>query len=53
SPHDDHRLAMSLAVVGLRVPELKVRDKHCVNKSFPSFWTLWDSMREGIIHPAI
>ena len=53
SPHDDHRLAMSLAVVGLRVPELKVRDKHCVNKSFPSFWTLWDSMRECIIHPAI
>ena len=53
SPHDDHRLAMSLAVVGLRVPDLKVRDKHCVNKSFPSFWALWDSMREGIIHPAI
>ena len=50
-PHDDHRLAMSLAVVGLRVPDLEVRDQHCVNKSFPSFWALWDSMREGIMHP--
>ena len=50
-PHDDHRLAMSLAVVGLRVPDLEVRDQHCVNKSFPAFWALWNSMREGIIHP--
>lgn len=49
--HDDHRLAMSLAVVGLRVPDLEVRDQHCVNKSFPAFWALWNSMREGIIHP--
>ena len=53
SPHDDHRLAMSLAVVGLRVPDLEIRDKHCVNKSFPSFWALWNSMRESIIHPRI
>jgi 3-phosphoshikimate 1-carboxyvinyltransferase len=50
-PHDDHRLAMSLAVVGLRVPDLEVRDQHCVNKSFPAFWALWNSMREDIIHP--
>ena len=50
-PHDDHRLAMSLAVVGLRVPNLEVRGQHCVNKSFPAFWGLWNSMREGIIHP--
>ena len=50
-PHDDHRLAMSLAVVGLRVPDLEVRDQHCVNKSFPAFWALWNSIREGIIHP--
>jgi len=49
--HDDHRLAMSFAVVGLRVPDLEVRDKHCVNKSFPAFWALWNSMRQGILHP--
>ncbi len=40
-PHDDHRLAMSLAVVGLRVPGVKIRDEGCVRKSFPQFWELW------------
>jgi 3-phosphoshikimate 1-carboxyvinyltransferase len=39
--HDDHRIAMSLAVVGLRVPGIKIRGASCVNKSFPRFWDLW------------
>jgi 3-phosphoshikimate 1-carboxyvinyltransferase len=39
--HDDHRIAMSLAVVGLRVPEIRIRGEDCVNKSFPRFWELW------------
>ncbi len=39
--HDDHRIAMSLAVVGLRVPEISIRGEGCVNKSFPRFWELW------------
>ena len=40
-PHDDHRLAMALAVVGLNVPGIKVRNEGCVNKSFPQFWELF------------
>jgi len=36
--HDDHRLAMSFAVVGLRVSGVKIEDPGCVRKSFPSFW---------------
>jgi 3-phosphoshikimate 1-carboxyvinyltransferase len=36
--HDDHRLAMSFAVLGLRVPGVKIEDPGCVRKSFPSFW---------------
>ena len=43
-PHNDHRLAMSLAIVGLKVPGVKIKDETCVNKSFPLFWDLWDSM---------
>jgi 3-phosphoshikimate 1-carboxyvinyltransferase len=43
-PHDDHRLAMSLAVVGLRVPGIRIQDEHCVAKSFPRFWEWWDSL---------
>lgn len=37
-PHDDHRLAMSFAVAGLAVPGIRIRDEHCVSKSFPGFW---------------
>jgi 3-phosphoshikimate 1-carboxyvinyltransferase len=43
-PHDDHRLAMSLAVIGLRVPGIRIKDEDCVNKSFPGFWDLWDHL---------
>ena len=46
NPHDDHRLAMSLAVIGLRVPRLRIRDQDCVKKSFPSFWRLWNGLQE-------
>jgi 3-phosphoshikimate 1-carboxyvinyltransferase len=43
-PHDDHRLAMSLAVVGLKVPGIRIREEGCVNKSFSRFWELWDRL---------
>ena len=43
-PHKDHRLAMSLAVVGIKVPGIMIRDEGCVNKSFPGFWELWDRL---------
>ncbi|MDY7035161.1 MAG: 3-phosphoshikimate 1-carboxyvinyltransferase, partial [Thermodesulfobacteriota bacterium] len=43
-PHNDHRLAMSLSVVGMKVPGVRIRDEECVNKSFPSFWGLWDNL---------
>ena len=41
-PHEDHRLAMSLAVIGLRSPGIKIKNEGCVRKSFPQFWDLWD-----------
>jgi 3-phosphoshikimate 1-carboxyvinyltransferase len=44
-PHDDHRLAMSLAVVGLRVPGIKIRNEGCVNKSFERFWEFWETLQ--------
>ncbi len=43
--HDDHRLAMALAVVGLNVPGLIIKNKGCVNKSFPRFWNLWRTLQ--------
>ncbi|MDH4070330.1 MAG: 3-phosphoshikimate 1-carboxyvinyltransferase [Ignavibacteria bacterium] len=37
-PEDDHRLAMSLALTGLRVPGVTLNNPGCVKKSFPGFW---------------
>jgi 3-phosphoshikimate 1-carboxyvinyltransferase len=36
--YNDHRIAMSFAILGLRIPGIEVKDKNCVNKSFPGFW---------------
>jgi len=42
--HNDHRLAMSMAVIGLRVPGMIIAGDDCVKKSFPTFWNLWDGL---------
>jgi len=36
--HDDHRMAMSLALAGLRIPGVQVRDPDCARKTFPDFF---------------
>lgn len=36
--HDDHRMAMSLALIALKVPEVSIRDHQVVGKSFPNYW---------------
>ncbi len=37
--HNDHRLAMCLGLIQLRNKKMKIRNKECVEKSFPEFWT--------------
>jgi 3-phosphoshikimate 1-carboxyvinyltransferase len=44
STYDDHRMAMSLALVGLRVPEVRVADPGCVGKTFPDYWDRLDAI---------
>ena len=36
--YDDHRMAMSLALAGLVVPGVVIRDPGCVAKTFPGYW---------------
>jgi 3-phosphoshikimate 1-carboxyvinyltransferase len=36
--YNDHRIAMSFAILGLAIPDIKINDAGCVNKSFPGFW---------------
>jgi len=35
---NDHRIAMSFALAGLRVPNLQIENPNCVSKSYPDFW---------------
>ena len=37
-PGDDHRTAMSGAVIGLATGGMKILNAECVDKSFPGFW---------------
>ncbi len=43
--YDDHRMAMSFALLGLRTPGLEIADPGCVAKTFPGFWDVLDELR--------
>ena len=36
--YDDHRMAMSFAMMSTRVPGIEIEEPHVVEKSFPTFW---------------
>ncbi len=36
--YDDHRMAMSLALVGLRQPGVRIQNPGCVSKTYPAFF---------------
>ena len=36
--YNDHRIAMSFAMAGLRIPGMEITNPSCVAKSFPKFW---------------
>lgn len=36
--YDDHRMAMSLSLVGLKVPGVLIRDPACTSKTYPEFF---------------
>ncbi len=42
--YDDHRMAMSLALVGLRAPGVTILDPGCVAKTYPGFWNDLDAL---------
>ena len=43
--YNDHRMAMSLALVGLRVPGVVIRNPGCVAKTYPGFWDDLNALR--------
>lgn len=36
--YDDHRMAMSMALVGLKIPGVVIRDPRCTAKTYPAFF---------------
>lgn len=46
--YDDHRMAMSFAVLGLAAPGVSIADPACVAKTFPGFWAAVDRLRRPV-----
>lgn len=43
--YDDHRMAMSFALLGLRAPGIAIADPGCVAKTFPDYFSVLESLR--------
>ncbi len=43
--YEDHRMAMSFAMAGLRIPNVRINDPACVSKTFPDFFTRFGALR--------
>ena len=44
--YDDHRMAMSFALLGLAVPGIEILDPDCVAKTYPEFFTDLGQLRQ-------
>jgi 3-phosphoshikimate 1-carboxyvinyltransferase len=42
--YDDHRMAMSFALAGLRIPGIAIRDPACVRKTWPDFFEMLERL---------
>jgi len=45
--YDDHRMAMSLALIGLRAPGIEIADPGCVAKTYPRFFADLELLRHA------
>jgi 3-phosphoshikimate 1-carboxyvinyltransferase len=43
--YDDHRMAMSFSLLGLRSSGIEIADPGCVSKTFPGFFGVLESLR--------
>jgi 3-phosphoshikimate 1-carboxyvinyltransferase len=44
--YNDHRMAMSMALVGLKVPGVLIKDPGCVAKTYPNFFSDLEKLRD-------
>ncbi|MDE0964541.1 MAG: 3-phosphoshikimate 1-carboxyvinyltransferase, partial [Candidatus Latescibacteria bacterium] len=43
--YEDHRVAMSFALIGLKVPGIRINNPGCVSKTFPTYFEVWQALR--------
>lgn len=43
--YGDHRMAMSFSLLGLKAPGIRIKDPACVNKTFPEFFSVLETLR--------
>lgn len=43
--YDDHRMAMSFALIGIRQAGVNILDPKCTSKTFPNYWDVLENMR--------
>ncbi len=43
--YDDHRMAMSFALAGLRVDGIEIHDPGCVSKTWPAYFQMLEALR--------
>ena len=44
--YNDHRMAMCFAVLGLKVPGIRIKNPSCVSKTFPNFFEKLEQLRQ-------
>jgi 3-phosphoshikimate 1-carboxyvinyltransferase len=44
--YNDHRMAMCFAVLGLKVPGIRIKNPGCVSKTFPNFFEKLELLRQ-------
>jgi 3-phosphoshikimate 1-carboxyvinyltransferase len=44
--YNDHRMAMCFAVLGLKVPGIRIKNPACVSKTFPNFFEKLEQLRQ-------
>lgn len=44
--YNDHRMAMCFAIAGLVAPGIEIVNEGCVEKSFPTFWEVFEGLSE-------
>ena len=46
--YSDHRMAMSMALLSLRIPRIVINDHDCVAKTFPTFFSCLEELRPKV-----